>query len=77
MRCTSGEASGEGSLALWRFLGSRRSGLDELLVSPSVFGPGLQDFRDFSNLREVESCGNTQAYPLPQVSSNLALSTLL
>ena len=50
MRCTSGEASGEGSLALRLLLGSLRSGLDELLISPSSLGPGLQDSRDLSDL---------------------------
>ena len=39
------------SLVLWLFLGFLRSGLDELLVSPSFLGPGLQDPRDFSDPR--------------------------
>ena len=50
-QCTSGEASGEESLALWLFPGSFRPGLNELSVSPSFFGPGLQGPRDLSDLR--------------------------
>ena len=91
-QCTSSEAWGEGSLVLRLLLGSLRSGLDELLVSPSFLGPRPQDPRDLSDLGglvilevswdwtcgislsgiqtgEVESCGNTQAYPVPQVNS--------
>ena len=44
-RCTSSEASGEGSLVLWLFFfffGFLRSGHDKLLISPSFFGLRLQ-----------------------------------
>jgi len=40
-RYTSGEASDEGSLVFWLFVGSLRSGLDELLISPFFLGPRL------------------------------------
>ena len=56
-RCTSGEASGEGSLALRLLLGSLRSGLNELLISPSSLCPGLQDSRDLSDLRGLRDLG--------------------
>ena len=56
-QCTSGEASGEESLALWLFPGSFRPGLNELLVSSSFSGARLQGPRDLSDLRSLRDSG--------------------
>ena len=57
-QCTSGEASGEGSLALQFLLGSLRSELDELLISPSSLRPRLQDSRDLSDPMGLRDLGD-------------------
>ena len=64
-RCTSVEASGEGSLTLRLLLASLRSRLDELLISPSSLGPGLQGPRNLSDLRGLRDLGDLMGLDMP------------